>query len=261
MRPFLLITNDDGIFSPGLLAAAEAVSEFAELLICAPRYQQTTMSRSFPRTKDLGIIDTVTLQVKGRPVTAYGIHGSPAYAVAHGIYELAPQKPDLCISGINYGENLGLTLSCSGTIGAALEADSHNIPAIAVSKQVDMSMHRESNYAEVDWKPAQEITAYMVQKILEKGMPKSISILNINVPDSAKDTTKFQWTRQSRQNYFLFQKPKTREWKEPFELQSKLVVDEKTLEPDSDIKAVYIDKVISVTPLTWDMTAPIPLRI
>ena len=250
----ILITNDDGIYSPGLLAAAEAVSGLGELLICAPKYQQTGMSRSFPRTDDLGIIEKIPLLINGRNVTSYGVHGSPAFAVAHGVLELAGRLPDLCISGINYGENVGLVLSCSGTMGAALEADSHGIPAIAVSKQVDLSMQRLSEYVSLNWEIEKKITRKMAKTVLEKGMPKKTSILNINVPERAVSAENYRMTRQSRQNYFPFQKPPKRSLEQPFHLTSKLVVDLPSLEKDSDIYALYVDHIISITPITWNMT-------
>lgn len=134
MKPLILITNDDGVYSPGLIAA-EAVQYLGDLLIVAPRFQQTSMGRSFPKSDDVGVIEKMRVMVNGAEIDAYGVHGSPAHAVSHGILELAYKKPDLCISGINYGENLGLSLTCSGTIGAALEADSYEIPSIAVSRQ------------------------------------------------------------------------------------------------------------------------------
>src|SRR5260370_6223336 len=107
MRPLILITNDDGIHSPGLHAAAEAALQRGDLLIAAPRYQQTAMSRSMPNGEDTGVIETLSLDLGGVAHRAYAIHGSPAQAVLHAILELAPEKPTLCISGINYGENLG----------------------------------------------------------------------------------------------------------------------------------------------------------
>lgn len=254
MKPLILITNDDGIYSPGLLAAAEAVSELGELLICAPIFQQTGMSRSFPRTEDLGIIEKISLTVNEKQVIGYGVHGSPAFAVAYGVCEIADRKPDLCISGINYGENLGLVLSCSGTVGAALEADSYDIPSIAVSKEVELSIQHNSNYSNENWDIEKEIIKKMVNMILLKGMPGKARILNINVPQGVMSANEYVWTRQSRQNYFSFIKPLHRNFDEPFCLKAKLTVDIDTLEKDSDIHAVYVDNKISITPLTWDMT-------
>lgn len=255
MKPLILITNDDGIYSPGLRAAAEAVADLGELLIAAPHSQQTSMGRAFPRTADLGIIETTSLMIHGKSIKAYAVHGSPAYAVAHAVLEIADRKPDLCISGINYGENLGTVATCSGTLGAAFEANSHGIPAIASSLQMPISLQRKTDYSPADWGAASHITRKTAEFVLKKGMPKGVSILNINVPHKPKCSQDYRITRQSHQNYFDFIRPEQRDFSKRFELKSHLYVDLETLEPDSDIYAVYLKKVISVTPMTWDMTA------
>ncbi|MBW7573332.1 5'/3'-nucleotidase SurE [Caproiciproducens faecalis] len=254
-KPLILITNDDGIHSPGLRAAAEAVADLGELLIVAPHCQQTSMGRAFPRTNDLGIIETTFLTINGVPTKAYAVHGSPAYAVAHAVLELADRKPDLCVSGINYGENLGTVVTCSGTLGAAFEANSHEIPAIAASLQIPLHLQRKTDYSPADWNAAAEITRRAAQAVLKDGMPDGATVLNINVPDQLRDVDHYHITRQSHQNYFCFIRPEKRDFSKKFELKSQLSVDMDTLEPDSDIYAVYIDKAISITPMTWNMTA------
>jgi 5'-nucleotidase len=251
MEKLILITNDDGVFSPGLWAAAEAVMELGELIIVAPMYQQTGMGRSFPRSYDSGIIEKIKIMLKNKEYDAYGVHGSPAYAVAHGILEIAERKPDLCISGINYGENLGLSITCSGTVGAAFEANSHGIPALAVSRQAALHMQHDNDYANLDWEASKQITFDCALEVLKNGLPDAVSILNINVPDGA---TQKRMTRQSRLNYSVFIKPEKRDFRESFVLRSRLDVEFEKTEKDSDIYAFLFDKVISITPLTWDLS-------
>src|ERR1051325_9911415 len=89
MRPLILLTNDDGVHSPGLHAAAEAVAHLGDLLIVAPRHQQTAMSRSMPNEADTGMIDMFTLELGGEARVVYGVHGSPAQAVLHAVLELS----------------------------------------------------------------------------------------------------------------------------------------------------------------------------
>jgi 5'-nucleotidase len=254
MKPLILVTNDDGIYSPGLCAAAEAAYSLGDLLIVAPRFQQTSMGRSFPKSKDVGIIEKVKVVVNGCEVEAYGVHGSPAHAVSHGLLELAYRKPDLCISGINYGENLGLCISCSGTLGAAFEADSYDIPSIAVSKQADLSIQHNSDYEDMDWEVSKKITRGIAAEILKNGMPTQVSILNINVPEVANINTEIRITKQSRSNYSVFKKPEMRDFNESYVLKSQLDVDIEKIDKESDVYAFYFYKVISVTPLTWNMT-------
>lgn len=254
MKPMILITNDDGILSPGLAAAAEAVADLADVVISAPHTQQTGMGRAFPRTEDTGIIEAVEMSVRGRSMKGYSVHGSPAFAAAHGILELSERKPDLCISGINYGENLGTVLTCSGTFGAALEAVSHKVPAIAVSLEADLQIQRSNEFQDTDWGASMNVLRTWVSRVLQEGMPKDVDILNINVPAKPAKWGEYRITTQSRQNYFQFIKPEKRELGQPFLLKSHLWVDEDTLEKDSDIYAVYVDKIASVTPVNIVMS-------
>ena len=136
----ILLTNDDGIQSPGLWAAAEALSELGFVTVAAPRDQSSGMGRSLPSSSD-GIIRTEVVQIRGKEWTVYAVGGSPAQAVLHGILEIMPQPPDLVVSGINYGENVATGITISGTVGAALEAASHGIPGLAMSLETDREHH------------------------------------------------------------------------------------------------------------------------
>ena len=255
MKPLIMITNDDGIKSPGLTVAAEVAAQYGELLIAAPDTQQTGMARSFPRTKESGIIEKTILNIAGKNYTAYAVHGSPALTVAHGVVELAGRKPDLCISGINYGENLGTTITCSGTLGAVFEANSYGIPGIAISVAVEYGKHRSEEFGMIDWKPAKMILRKFIENVLIHGMPEKTDIWNINIPENIKEPYLYKFTTQSRQNYFYFVKPEKRELDKPYSLQSVQYVDMNSLEKSSDIYAVHVEKKISVTPLSTDMTA------
>lgn len=255
MRPLILVTNDDGIFSPGLCAAAEAVQGLGDLLIVAPRFQQTSMGRSFPKSDDVGIIEEFALVVNGDALQGFGVHGSPAQAVSHGVLELSDRKPDLCISGINYGENLGLSISCSGTVGAAYEANSYGIPSIAISRETDLMEQHTSDFQKMDWKAAKKLLKEVAKAILRGGMPKQACILNINVPDSAGQNTEVRTTKQGKSNYSTFLKPEKRDFRKSYRLKSAIDRDIETLDKNTDVYAFYVDKVVSITPLTWDLTA------
>src|ERR1700683_5081724 len=140
--PLILVTNDDGLLSPGLHAAAEAVADLGDLLLAAPATQQTAMSRAFVRDADSGVVERVELNIAGRTVPGYAISGSPVMAVTHAVLELAERPIGLCVSGINYGENIGGTIGVSGTVGAAFEADSLGIPSIAAAITAQISEWR-----------------------------------------------------------------------------------------------------------------------
>ncbi len=256
MKPLILITNDDGIASPGLRAAVRGAMRVGEVLVSAPNCQQTAMGRSFPRIQDLGILEKREYEVDGARVDAYAVHGSPAYAAAYGILELAPRKPDLCISGINYGENLGMTLTSSGTLGAAFEASSYGIPAMAVSLQADLSVHRSSDFPEYDWEIPGQVVEKWAAWALENCEKRKIDVLNINIPSEMERADDYRITIQSRQNGIEFCRPPRRDQDRPFSLATKWQIDEGTLERESDIYAVYKDRVISVTPLSTVMSLP-----
>lgn len=254
MRPLILITNDDGIFSPGLSALAESLDRLGDLLIVAPAEQQTSMGRSFPKGEQTGIINEVNLAISNGKKKAYSINGSPAQAVSYGLLELTDRIPDLCVSGINYGENLGNTLTCSGTVGACFEAVTHGIPSVAVSKQAKLEMMSSSTYYEQDWSLAQKTVAAIVKKIMDEGFPENAAILNINVPDKVK-SEEIRLTRQSRYSYSGYIRPGKRDFSQGFRLVSRFKVDFDALEKDSDMYSFYIDNVVSITPIKHDFSS------
>ncbi len=255
MKPLILVSNDDGVFSPGLKAAAEAVDTLGELLIVAPATQQTGMGRSYPMAEDVGIIETVSLDINGRQHVAYGVHGAPSQVVAHGVLELAPRKPSLCVSGINYGENLGMTVTSSGTVAAALEADTFDIPALAVSQEVSFKLHHAPEYNRLNWDAAIHFARYFAERVLGEGLPRSIAALNVNIPSDATIHTPIRLTTQSRHNYVVFRKPGPRDFSKSYRLKVEVEINKDRLEKTSDVQAVIYDRVVSVTPLRWDLTA------
>ena len=135
--PLILLTNDDGYNSPGLLAAAKALTAVGELLIVAPIEQQSGMGRSWPETP--GTMHKLEASLNGVTYPVYALEGSPAQAVAHGLLRIATRRPALAVSGINYGQNLGLVVTSSGTVGAAIEAAVAGIPSLAVSLETDQA--------------------------------------------------------------------------------------------------------------------------
>jgi 5'-nucleotidase len=252
--PLILITNDDGLLSPGLQAAAEALADLGELLLVAPATQQTSMSRAFTHGRGVGVIEQTEVQVGGSAVRGYAVTGSPALAVTHALLELADRPVTLCVSGVNYGENVGGSIGISGTVGAALEASTYGIPAIAVSITVDVGEWR--SFGTLDWGPTRHFTRLLATQTLAEGMPDGVSVLNLNVPRTATSSTELRKTVQSHQPYYVRQRPgQPRPLDQPYHFPIEAVVDWDQLEPASDIYAVVHDQVASVTPLTRQMTA------
>ena len=128
-----LISNDDGVTTSGILAAKNAVDDLCETIVVAPERQQSGIGHALTLYDSLRVNDyTLKDGSKG-----YGVSGTPTDAVTIGLFEIMNDKPDIMISGINTGFNLGQAeLTTSGTLGAALEAASFGIPTIAISQEV-----------------------------------------------------------------------------------------------------------------------------
>lgn len=257
-RPLILITNDDGIRSMGLRAVAAACADLGDLFIVAPAVQQSAVGRSKPAGSSRRIFEyTIELKPGMPPVKAYAVDGSPAQVVEHALFELLDAPPSaisLTISGINYGENIGEGITVSGTVGAAMEAASYGIPAIAVSQQT-LAEHYLSHDVALDFEATAAIVRKFAIRVLEKGLPPGVDVLKIDTPESVNFETPWRWTRVSKQRYFypiIGQRPSL---DDVVRLNFEARIDPDTLEPDSDIRAVAIDKVISVSPLSNDLTA------
>ena len=258
-RPLILVTNDDGVRSPGLAAAAAAIAPLGEPLLVAPIRQQTSMGHAFPYHPDNGAILPVTVDVDGVPTTAYAVEGSPAITVCHAMLELAPRRPDLCVSGINYGENVGTGITASGTLGAAFQAVALGVPAVAVSIEYDPVLQESDTIVDLDFTAARDFTWRVARHALVDGLPPPVTVLNVNVPSGATRTTPMRATRQSEQSYYVPCKPPTRDLTRPAALGFTVEVDFATLEPGSDIHALKVERAVSVTPLAATMTAPVEL--
>jgi 5'-nucleotidase len=249
----ILLTNDDGIHSPGLWAAAETLSDLGYVTVAAPRDQSSGMGRSLPMSSD-GVIRPEILRVRGKDWTVYAVGGTPAQAVLHGILEIMPQKPDLVVSGINYGENVATGVTISGTVGAAMEAASHGFPALAASLETDRAEHL-SYSTEVDFSTAAYFTAYFARKMLEKKFPPEVDLFKVDVPCNATLQTPWQVTRLARQRYYIAVAPKRSSWEErgPVDYEEAAVLDSEA--EDSDVYVLRVKRQVSLTPLSLDMTA------
>ncbi|HVO69894.1 MAG TPA: 5'/3'-nucleotidase SurE [Aggregatilineaceae bacterium] len=250
-RPLILLTNDDGIHSPGLAAAAAALDPVGDLLIVSPSVQQSGMGRSFPNTNDGRLVET-TVTFDGQWWKGYSANASPAQCVQHGALELADRPLALVVSGINYGENVGTGVTGSGTVGAALEAASYGIPALAVSLEVDPSMHF-TNDDSVEFGPAIHFTRLFASRWLAVEHPPDVDVLKIDIPASATPDTPWRMTRLERGQYFVALPPLRRQLGD--EGRIGYTINQKTaLDSNSDVAAVR-NGFVSVTPLTLDLTS------
>lgn len=253
----ILLTNDDGIQSPGLWAAAEALSALGYVTVAAPREQSSGMGRSLPGTSD-GIIQPETLVVHGQEWTVYAVGGSPAQAVLHAILEIMPEPPDLVVSGINYGENIGTGVTVSGTVGAAMEGAALGYRALAVSLETDQKYHL-SYSRDVEFSTAAQFTAKFAQMLLEKQFPEDVQLLKVEVPSDATLETPWEISRLTRQRYYEPLKPERTSWDVSASVGYREAARLEDEAKDTDAYVMRKKRRVSVTPLSLDLTARVDL--
>jgi len=168
----ILMVNDDGIHADGLISLAKTLVRKHDITIIAPEEQRSAYSHSFTLYTDIGI-EPVRIEELG-DVACYKISGTPADCTKLGILYIMDEKPDLVISGINKGANLGTDIAYSGTVGAAFEATLFHCRAIAVSQYISTEP--------VDYTVAVEFTDRFIDQFDFSGIPDG-TILNVNVPD------------------------------------------------------------------------------
>lgn len=175
-----LISNDDGITASGILASKKAVENLCDTYIIAPETQQSGIGHALTLYEPLRVNEHV---LKDGSI-GYGVSGTPTDAVTIALFEIMDEKPDIMISGINTGFNIGQAeLTTSGTLGAAIEAASFNIPTIAISQEVTRDDIKFENGAiEIDFDFAGKMLNKLAKIVLKKGLPEGIDLLNVNIP-------------------------------------------------------------------------------
>lgn len=181
----ILITNDDGISSPGLLALARALKHLGRVSVLAPDHNWSASGHVKTLYRPLRV--NPEFLADGTP--AFSSDGAPSDCVALGVLGILDEKIDLVVSGINAGNNLGNDMTYSGTVTAAMEAAIFGIPAFAVS------LNRAKNIRDMDFSSAAKVAANISQKIIQNGLPER-TLLNVNVPDLPFEKIKgYQVTR------------------------------------------------------------------
>lgn len=180
----ILVTNDDGVYSPGIIALFNAMKELGRVYIVAPDREQSAVSH------------TLTLH---RPIKAeeirehvYAVNGTPTDCVVIGVNKILPEKPYLIVSGINRGGNVGDDITYSGTVSAAVEGTIMGIQSFAVSVVGEKNFHFET---------AAHYSLKIAKMILEKSLPPD-TLLNVNLPNVKKEHIEgIQFTRQGKRVY------------------------------------------------------------
>lgn len=165
----ILISNDDGIDSPGIRAIADELKAIGKVYVVAPDRQRSAVSSAL--TIDQALRALPYKSIDG--VEAFAVNGTPADCVKLAICSLLPRKPDLVVSGINLGQNTSINMLYSGTVAAAMEGLIFGIPSLAIS----LADFR----ADADCNPSAKYGKIIAERMLRGGLPKGV-LLNVNVP-------------------------------------------------------------------------------
>ncbi len=183
-KPIILVSNDDGIHAEGLKKLASALKRVGVVYVVAPDREQSAASHSLTLHRPL--------RVERVAEGVYAVDGTPTDCISIAVNRLLPKRPDIVVSGINRGENLGEDISYSGTVSAAMEGTLLDIPSIAVSLVI-------RNSARPDYTEAARFAVKLVRFILRKGLPPD-TLLNVNVP-STKKIKGYRITKQGKRRF------------------------------------------------------------
>lgn len=247
-----LISNDDGITASGILACKNAVEDLCDTYVVAPETQQSGIGHALTLFESLRM-NEYTLRDGSK---GYGVSGTPTDAVTLALFEIMDEKPDIMISGINTGFNIGKAeLTTSGTLGAAIEAASFGIPTIAISQEVTREdIKFENGEIQVDFEFAKKMLNKLTKIVLKKGLPEGVDLLNVNIPANPSDDD-FEITHLSDRMYLpviekrLDPRGKPYYWidGEPYTLHA----------PGSDGYILHESHKTSITPIKIDQTGSI----
>jgi len=245
-KPFILLTNDDGYLSSGLLALRDALAEFAQVWVMAPDRNWSAASRTRVFHKPLRVSEVQLADGQ----TIYITNGSPSDCVSLALLGLAPQRPDLVVAGINGGANIGRDVTYSGTVAAAMEGCQAGIPAVAVSQDLGPDGGDEQP---PDFNLAAKVAA-QVARFVQGDQPLSTgTFLNVNVPACTPAGVRITrlGTRTYRDELVQGKDPKGRAYY--------WMAGEMLTEPPADAEGTDVEAVlsgyVSITPLQLDLTA------
>jgi 5'-nucleotidase len=231
----ILVTNDDGVHSPGIIALFRAMKDLGEAYIVAPDRERSAAGHSL----------TLHRPLKAEEIRDHviSVNGTPTDCITLGINKLLPGKPDLVVSGINRGANLGDDITYSGTVAAAMEGTIFGIPSVAFSLIPDKHCHFET---------ATFFAAKIVAYVLEHSLPYD-TLLNVNFPNLPKQDIKgIKLTRQGKRIYENSIQETFNPWGEKFYW----IGGGRTFwehGEDADMEAVQ-QGYVSITPIHLDLT-------
>ena len=238
---YIAITNDDGIHAPGIRALWLELSKIADVAVIAPDSERSACSQAITVHHPIRVDEYAVHHPR---VQAWSVNGTPTDCVKVGLESLLTRLPDIVVSGINNGSNLGTDVLYSGTVSAAIEAALHRLPAIAISL---------ADRNPVDFSVAARFARELVEKVIEqRNLPKN-TLLNVNVPPLLQEQIKgISITKLGKISYNnVFEKRQDPRGRNYYWMAGSMV--DTGNDPDSDVEAVKAGY-ISVTPVHFDLT-------
>jgi 5'-nucleotidase len=235
----ILISNDDGIDSPGIAALAKEMKKIGEVTVIAPRTEQSAVGHAITMKIPLRI----TEYYKNGDFFGYAIDGTPADCLKIGIRNILKSRPDIVLSGINNGSNTAINIIYSGTVSAAREAAIMDLPAIAIS---------QTSHDAKDFSYAAQIASKLTKKVLKEGLTKG-TLLNVNVPNLPKEEIAgILLTQQGKSKWDdVYEERIDPYGKKYYWLTGSLIETDNDLKTDQyAIKKNYV----SITPIHFDLT-------
>jgi len=236
----ILLTNDDGINAPGIKALWQKLNSIGEVFVVAPSLEQSAMSQAITVHNPIRV-DSYPINTKN--VIGWSIGGTPTDCVKLALETLLTEKPDIVISGINLGSNLGSDVLYSGTVSAAIEGALHHIPSIAISldKRKDADFLFSANFS-----------VKLIKKMLQEKVPEN-TLLNVNIPaNSDGNNEEVAITKLGVREYTnSFDKRQDPSGRNYYWMGGQIADSEN--KEDTDVFAVKNGKV-SITPIHFDLT-------
>ena len=238
-EPLILVTNDDGVTSHGIAALREAAKDLGRVVVIAPETEKSAVGHAITLSNPIRIQEIS----KEDGVTGFAVGGTPADCVKLAVRALLDRTPDLILSGINHGANVGMSVMYSGTVSAATEGVILGIPSIAISLD---------SWTSNDFTYAGKIAKIFAQKVLQSGLESGVA-LNINVPALPEDEVKgIRLTRQGQSYYEETFEPRTDPRKRTYYWMDGFFVQ---TDNELDVDDVALaDNYVSVTPLHFNLT-------
>ena len=237
-KPNILVTNDDGIFAPGIFALWEAMTEIGNVTVVAPDTEKSAVGHA------ITLVDPIRVQKIRRKdgFEGFAVKGTPADCVKIAGRSLMRNKPDIVVSGINSGANVGSDIIYSGTVSAATEGIIIGIPSVAISLDA---------LQDGDMSAAKMVAKIVVKQVIKNGLPSG-TLLNVNVPNISKNKIKgFKITKQGNSVFEdHFEKREDPRGKTYYWMTGTNIIDR---DVNSDSHAIK-NRYVSITPVHYHLT-------